>query len=171
MELHYKQIAIRQAISSDAALLASWWNDGSIMAHAGFPMGLGITEQEVSATLESGNLILLFNDYPIGEMNYRRINSNTAEIGVKICVSSFQNKGIGKIALSMLIEELFRNAYTQICLDTNLNNIRAQHVYELLGFHKLRTNYNSWKNQLGLWESSVDYILTKSDFHNYVKKE
>lgn len=171
MELHYQQITIRQATAADAPLLADWWNDGRVMAHAGFPMGLGITEQEVSAYLENGNLILIFNDRPIGEMNYRHIDSNTAEIGIKICLSDFQSKGIGKIALSMLIEELFRNGYTRINLDINLKNIRAQHVYERLGFQKTRINYNSWQNQLGQLESSVEYTLAESYFHNYTKTE
>lgn len=170
MELHYQKITIRQANVSDAALLTTWWNDGTVMAHAGFPMGLGITEQEVSATLGAGNLIILFDDHAIGEMNYRYKASNTAEIGIKICVPKFQNKGIGKIALSMLIAELFQNGCTRICLDTNLKNLRAQHVYEQLGFKKICIHRDSWQNQLGHWESSVDYALTESDFHNYMGK-
>ncbi len=36
----------------------------------------------------------------------------------------------------MLIEELFHMGAQLIFLDTNLNNTRAQHVYEKLGFKK-----------------------------------
>ena len=46
--------------------------------------------------------------------------------------------GFGIIALSMLIEELFHMGAQLIFLDTNLNNARAQHVYEELGFKKLQ---------------------------------
>lgn len=65
----------------------------------------------------------------------------------------------------MLISTLFyKYGYTKIILDTNLNNKRAQHVYEKLGFRKMRVNMNSWKNQVGELESSVDYEMTKNDF-------
>lgn len=171
MELYYQQITIRQATSSDAALLASWWNDGNVMAHAGFPLGLGITEQEVAASLGAGNLLLLFDGQPIGEMTYRRTDSTTAEIGIKICLSQFKNKGIGPIALSLLIRELFHTGFTKIRLDTNLKNLRAQHVYETLGFQKTQIRYDSWKNQLGQWESSVEYALTEADFRNFDPKD
>ena len=59
--------------------------------------------------------------------------------------------------------------YEKIVLDTNLNNKRAQHVYESLGFRKLRVNMDSWKDQLGRWQSSVDYELIPEDFKNYAK--
>lgn len=67
----------------------------------------------------------------------------------------------------MLIKHLFRTGYTRILLDTDLNNTRAQHVYEMLGFQKLRVNRNSWQNQLGVWESSVDYELMMKTFHDF----
>ena len=38
MELTYKNILIRNAEEEDASLLARWWNSGSVMAHAGFPL-------------------------------------------------------------------------------------------------------------------------------------
>ncbi|MDO5153633.1 MAG: GNAT family N-acetyltransferase [Eubacteriales bacterium] len=80
-------------------------------------------------------------------MVYRNIGSRTADIGIKICERSFQEKGIGRIALSLLVQYLFDNGYTKIVLDTNLNNTRAQHVYEKLGFQRLRVNPDSWQNQ------------------------
>lgn len=173
MYLTYKNITIRDAEAEDAILLAKWWNDGCIMAHAGFPNGLGITPEEIAADISRNTddtyrrLILLFHNTPIGEMCYRNIGNCTADIGIKICDSSYQEQGIGRVSLSMLIHRLFDSGYTKIVLDTSPKNTRAQHVYETLGFHKLRVNINSWKNQLGQWESSVDYELTKSNFINF----
>ena len=63
--------------------------------------------------------------------------------------------------------ELFRNGYAKIVLDTNLTNTRAQHVYESLGFRKVRTNIDSWKDQFGRLQSSVDYALVEQDFVSY----
>ena len=70
----------------------------------------------------------------------------------------------------MLISFLFYDLrYQKFILDTNLNNKRAQHVYEKLGFRKLRVNVNSWQNQLGEPQSSVDYELIPEDFVNFAK--
>lgn len=52
---------------------------------------------------------------------------------------------------------------------TNLKNERAQHVYEKLGFTKLRVNENSWINQIGELQSSIDYELYQKDFINFAK--
>lgn len=173
MNLTYKDITIRNAVFSDAELLAKWWNDGAVMAHAGFPKGLGTTAESIARGLinDSDNtrrrLILLFQNRPIGEMCYQNIENGTADIGIKICEISYQEQGIGRIALSLLIRCLFDMGYKKITLDTNLRNTRAQHVYEKLGFQKLRVNIDSWKNQLGELESAVDYELTEENFHNF----
>lgn len=173
MDLHYQNIEIRNAGEADARILASWWNDGTVMAHAGFPMGLGTTAEKIAVDIASDSddthrrLILLWNERPIGEMCYKNLKNGSADIGIKICESRYQEKGIGRIALSMLIKELFRMGYSKIVLDTSPKNTRAQHVYEKLGFRKLRVNVDSWKNQLGQLESSVDYELTEDTFINF----
>lgn len=141
--------------------LAAWWNDGAVMAHAGFPNGLGTTEEEIIERFGNGCMVIEESDRLIGECNYRNIADGVAEIGIKICETDCQNRGVGRKVLSMLIGWLFRNGYSKIVLDTNLTNTRAQHVYESLGFRKVRTNIDSWKDQLGQLQSSVDYELVK----------
>lgn len=173
MNLIYNNITIRNATAEDAALLAGWWNDGSVMAHAGFPNGLGTTAEKVARGLENDSddtrrrLILELEGQPIGELCTENHGGGICKIDIKICESQHQERGIGRIALSMLISHLFARGYTKIILDTNLKNTRAQHVYEKLGFRKLRVNDSSWQNQLGEWESSVDYELTEDTFHNF----
>lgn len=168
MKIQYKNLTIRQADASDVKQLVMWWNDGTVMAHAGFPNGLGATEKDVIKKLGNGCMVIEENDRLIGECNYRNINNGVAEIGVKICETDCQNRGIGRRILSMLIRWLFRNGYSKIVLDTNLTNTRAQHVYESLGFQKVRTNINSWKDQLGRLQSSVNYELIEKNFNSYI---
>lgn len=164
-------IVIRNATESDVPLLCTWWNDGKIMAHAGFPNGIGCTEQEILNSLltdsdHNRRLIVEVEGIPAGEMNYRTIADGTAGIGVKICDASQQNKGLGTLLLTLLINDLFANKkYEAIVLDTNAKNTRAQHVYEKIGFRKVALHLNSWKNQLGEWQSSIDYKITKAEFH------
>lgn len=100
-------------------------------------------------------------------MAYRNKGNGVAEIGIKICDSEMQGKGIGTLLLKMFIGALFNEyGYTKIILNTNLKNKRAQHVYEKLGFRKLRMNIDSWRDQFGKLQSSVDYEMTKTDFES-----
>lgn len=173
MWLQYKNLTIRNATVADASLLSSWWNDGKIMAHAGFPNGTGETPDEIAQKIqkdtdENRRLMIELDRKPVGEMSYYKRGEDTAEIGIKICDFSEQEKGYGKILLSMLIGSLFQDlGYKKIILDTNLKNKRAQHVYEELGFTRLRVNENSWRDQLGELQSSVDYELYPEDFVDF----
>lgn len=176
MLLKHKNLVIRNAVATDAEQLASWWNDGNIMAHAGFPNGTGQTAQSIADSLETDTddtrrrLIIEIDNTAVGEMNYRNKDNGIVEIGINICDFSKQDKGCGKILLSMLINSLFTDLeYKKVILDTNLKNKRAQHVYEQLGFRKLRINENSWTNQVGELQSSIDYELYQSDFNNFAK--
>ena len=168
MKIQYENLIIRQAETADAKSLAAWWNDGAVMAHAGFPKGLGTTEEEVIEGHSNGRMVIEESGRLIGECNYRNVEDGIAEIGIKICETDCQNRGVGRKVLSMLIGWLFRNGCSKIVLDTNLTNTRAQHVYELLGFRKVRTNIDSWRDQLGRLQSSVDYEVVESDFNSYI---
>ena len=169
MHIKYDSLTIRDAVAADAAQLTAWWNDGAVMAHAGFPNGLGTTVEKVIAGLGNGRLILIENERLIGEACYRKVGEGVAEIGIKICETDCRNRGLGRIILSMLISWLFEQGFEKIVLDTNLTNKRAQHVYESLGFRKLRINYDSWTDQLGNKQSAVDYELTEDNFIDYRK--
>lgn len=176
MYLKYKNLSIRNATTNDAEQLSIWWNDGKIMEHAGFPNGTGQTVQDISDSLKNDTddthrrLIIEIDNFAVGEMNYRNKGNGVAEIGIKICDFSKQNKGNGKILLSMLINSLYQDlGFKKIILDTNLKNERAQHVYEQLGFTKLRVNKDSWTNQIGEIQSSIDYELYPDDFQNFAK--
>ena len=127
-KIQYENLTLRQAEAADAKQLAAWWNDGAVMAHAGFPNGLGTTEEEVIEGLDSGRMVIEESDRLIGECNYRNLVDGVAEIGIKICETDCQNRGVGRKVLSMMIGWLFSNGYSKIVLDTNLTNTRAQHV-------------------------------------------
>jgi RimJ/RimL family protein N-acetyltransferase len=75
VNLESGKLRIRNATEDDAKLLCKWWNDGTIMAHAGFPNGIGINEKKVAELITP--------------------QEKTAEIGIKICDANMQNKGYG----------------------------------------------------------------------------
>lgn len=169
MKIIKDELRIRNAELDDAHILCGWWNDGKIMAHAGFPKGLNTNIEKIQEIISKNNdhsslLMIEHKDQAIGEMSYRGLKE-TAEIGIKICSSDYQDQGLGSRILLMFIESLFNDYhYERIILDTNLKNTRAQHVYEKLGFKKVKINYDSWEDQVGDLQSSIDYELLKTDF-------
>lgn len=175
MELQYENIRIRNAAVTDAPLLAKWWNDGAVMAHAGFPNGIGTTQEKVAKQIREESdvtlrrYLILLDDVRIGEMVHRQINPRVCDIGIKICDASKQNLGYGKKILSLFLSGLFDClGYERIQLDTDLENTRAQHIYESLGFQKLGVNRDSWVDQQGRSRSSVQYYLTRDTFQSYI---
>ncbi|MCL2855871.1 MAG: GNAT family N-acetyltransferase [Defluviitaleaceae bacterium] len=169
MKLFDGNLIIRKAEIEDAAILGRWWRSGVVMAHAGFPNGLPVTDEEIKNKFKQWNgkhglLILEADHVPIGEMSYNSKGNGIAQIGIKICVQEMQSKGYGSRYLSLLIDELFKRGYNQIVLDTNAKNTSAQRTYEKLGFKKVGVRENSWKNQLGELQTSIDYKLDKSDW-------
>jgi RimJ/RimL family protein N-acetyltransferase len=147
------------------------------MAHAGFLNGIGTTEHEVMESLkkdtdQNRRLILEIGSIPVGEMNYRTVAETVAEIGIKICDFRQQEKGYGTKFLNMLISYIFKQmGYQKIILDSNIKNTRAQHVYEKIGFRKVNVNLNSWKDQLGEFQSSIDYELKKEEYINIIREK
>ena len=165
MYLHQNELTIRDALPADALLLCRWWNDGKVMEHAGFPQGLGTSVEKITHQLLEPNdpthrLIIEAEGLLIGEMNWRREESDHAEIGIKICESNRQEKGFGSRLIAMLCRDLFANrGIARITLDTMLENQRAQHVYEKLGFVKTGVRENCWRDQTGRLRTAVDYQL------------
>ncbi|MDU4018783.1 MAG: GNAT family protein, partial [Finegoldia magna] len=107
MKLKNNEILIRNASLEDAPNLLKWWNDGRVMEHAGFPLGLNTTDNKVIQNIKNHDminnalLIIEYNKILIGEMNYKKLDHKSVEIGIKICEEEYQNRGLGKIILSL----------------------------------------------------------------------
>ncbi len=173
MKLSHNKLCIRSANPEDATTLAKWWSDGAVMAHAGFPLGLQVDvsalhkrlSNQKSTPMEGNHLCIVeYFHQPIGEMNIR-LQHDEAEIGIKICETKHQNQGLGTLALKCLISYLFdQQRVERIVLDTNLQNKRAQHVYESLGFESKGIRYQAFLNQLDEPQDAIDYVLKKSTY-------
>ncbi|MBK1809960.1 GNAT family N-acetyltransferase [Clostridium sp. YIM B02505] len=169
MHLKNDNLVLRYATVDDVKVLCDWWSDGKVMAHAGFPNGIYTDADKLAERIKDENsssriLIIEIDCNKVGEMNYE-VQNNIATIGIKICDFAYQGKGYGTKALSMLIEFLFKDMKAEkVVLDTNLNNKRAQHVYEKIGFRKIAIRNNCWRDELGILQSAVDYELEKEEF-------
>lgn len=165
-----KTVTIKTATKNDAELLVGWWNDGEVMAHAGFPLGVNTTKEKVENTIAKNSelrelLIIEIDKIPVGEMNYK-IADDVAEFGIKICNKDFQNKGYGTAILKQLFKFLFNEKNVQkIWCDTNITNIRSQFVYEnKLKMRRTKTLYNCGENQIGEKYTATVFEITRQEF-------
>lgn len=174
--LQFENLSLRKAKVEDALQLVSWWNDGEVMAHAGFPNGVGVQVDEVVTLIkkdtdsERCHFIMEVNTKPIGEMHYKKQSDNSAELGIKICDFAFHNKGFGKKFLSLLISDLFdKNLYTILQVNVAKKNKIAQHVYEKLGFKEISSSKCVSKKYKDRKNGSIKYELNKQDFVDYLR--
>lgn len=177
MRIEKGNIVIRSATMDDATQLNKWWNDGSVMEHAGFPNGLRESLEDTRSNIRnyegkvSQLCIIEIDGKPVGELNYR-IKDNNVYPGWKICDSRYQNQGYGSTIIKMLLEFIFTDEainsnlpIEKIIWDTMVENRRAQYVYEnKIGARKTGVEENIWKDQLGKWRSTANYEITREEF-------
>jgi len=171
MELINKDLCIRNARPEDAATLTTWWNDGAIMAHAGFPHGLNTSVETVRNQIinqdqtKHTRMMIVYQDRAIGEMSYRLLENKTAEIGIKICQADLRERGLGSQLLTMLLDYLFcQLGMDRVILDTDESNTRAQHVYEKLGFIQVGRRPGAFQDQDGNKRTPIDYELLSKNW-------
>lgn len=174
MNLQYKEINIRQEGLDDAELLLDWYNDGSIMEYAGFPDGkktsVIIIRHYINHDTKNHRHIIEFNDKPIGEIIYRDLQDKTTEISILIADKDYQNKGYGKIILSLFIDVLFFDlGFDKVKLETYANNKISQHVFEELDFKKVKEYKDNRTDTKGNPMSTIDYELVAEDFNSFIK--
>ena len=175
MLLKYKNMTIRNAVPADAPQLEAWWNNGELMAHAGFPLGTGEKAADIAKAIAQGTdvsrrLIMELDGKPIGEMNYGPNDGGSAWLGVKICEIPQQDRGYGKALLSMLIRWLFTaGGYKKVTVDPDRENLRSRHVYQRLGFRQVRVREDAWTDQLGVPHTYIDYELLPEDFVDFAQ--
>ena len=167
-------LSIKQASNDDIDVLLKWWNNGEVMAHAGFPNGLNKTKEDIEKEIKLNNrdkrrLIMYYEDIKIGEMSYIKVSDGVYDFGIKICEKEYQNKHLGPKYLTLLFDYLFDVLKAEkIILDTDLENLRAQKVYERLGFTNKKIHYNSWTNAVNELRSSVSYSMSITDYRKDV---
>lgn len=109
MNIKYNQLCIRNAEKKDCEQLAVWWNDGTVMAHAGFPNGLGTSAAEIEKQIADDSdetrrrLIIEYNDVRIGEMSFYGFENHRYEI---IDMKS-ESKSANPITRKKALEELY----------------------------------------------------------------
>lgn len=161
-------LRIRSAMELDAPLLNRWWNDGAVMAHAGFPKGLHQPPEETLKTVQrsmaaGGHLCIMeVQGAPVGECSLP-IRDGVGGPGWKICEAARQNQGHGPGFIRMCMDYFFSQPEVKrVVWDTMADNARALKVYgRLPGVRCLGVLPAPWQDQLGAWREGIGYELTR----------
>lgn len=176
MHIEYEDLLLRDAAADDAALLARWWNNGSLMSHTGFPLGLRTNTDKVRVQLsresdENRHLIAEREGMAIGELSYKTVAEGVANLEIRVCIPKERGKGRGEKLLSMLITELFDMGYKMITARPDSKNSRMRHVCERLGFTLTEVAEDSWHDQLGRLQSAAEYELSPENFRSFINRQ
>lgn len=172
MLLNLKQLEIKEANETDTQTLISWWANGDLMRHVGFPNGIQtnikqlrteLIKQSLATNTEPKRRFIIFkkdNHKAIGELAFNHLDLHN-----KSCEIDEQGKGYGEEALRGFITYLFKTyKLHRIYLDTLLENKRAQQLYQKIGFKTIGIARDVWLDPQGNYRSAVLMDLLESDY-------
>lgn len=174
------KISFRPVQVSDGKLLCDWFNNGELMKHVGFNKGLNTSVSDLATKIakevedKSENrsfrqFIVIENstNIPIGELSFNDLDlrNKSCSIGIKICDLDKQRMGYGYDALSIFLNYLFETyGLHRIELDTLLENVRAQHLYEKVGFKRIGLKRDCWIDPQNCYRSAVLMDILREEF-------
>ncbi|MGL4338557.1 MAG: GNAT family N-acetyltransferase [Turicibacter sp.] len=175
-----KRLIIREVMESDALQLVTWWGNGEIMCHVGFPDGIKSNvdqlRQDIVAQMHDKNknrhsrrYLILKKDSntAIGELSYHDLDlkNHQCSFGIKICELNEQGQGYGEEALRGFLTFLFTEFLLhRIELDTLLENKRAQALYQKVGFKVIGVKRDMWLDPSGTYRSAVLMDMLRDEF-------
>jgi RimJ/RimL family protein N-acetyltransferase len=88
-------------------------------------------------------LAITYKDEVIGEIRFKNISNESAELGIVLKNDEYKNKGLGSYSLSKSIDyakEVLR--LKKILVSILPNNTRSIHVFEKIGFKEIKEDNN-----------------------------
>lgn len=144
-------IEVREVTVKDAKNLLEFCNqvgsETDNLSYGSEGMGLSVAEEEkILAKFQNAKtchfLLAKENGQIVGTCNCRSFRkkrlSHRAEIGIAV-KKAYWNKGIGRKLLTRLIDLSRQSGLKILSLEVRTDNKGAIHLYESLGFHRIRT--------------------------------
>lgn len=164
---------LRELERRDIPVINSWRNDPELIANLAAPFRFINPDTDSAwydhymasrnnsvrcAVLSDGEIIGLVSLMNINHMN------QSAEFHIMIGSTQNQNKGAGTFAVQAMLEHAFMNLnLRRVGLSCNMNNTRAQHVYEKAGFVKEGVKRKArFKN--GEFIDVIQYAILRDEF-------
>lgn len=163
-------ININKTRQSDLVFLRDLWNNGDVMQWAGFPNGLGISDEKMASWYErltasttSTHFSMYYDEAYCGE-TFFEIDGEVASVDIKIMPNQ-QGKGLGSYALTYCMIQVFmKYPNATVVVDPRINNHSAINLYTKLGFStegEMSTEFNQ--------VYTCDWMSFKPDLR-YMKK-
>jgi RimJ/RimL family protein N-acetyltransferase len=172
-----ERVTLRPFQADDLPALRRWHDDGEAKRGYGPAQPL-VPAHAFAAELAPGGRFTTFGtdgtlcicdeaDRPIGLIDYQGLESPArhCELGIFIGEQDAQNRGYGSEAIVLMLDWLFnQRAAHRVWLTTSVNNVRAQRVYEKVGFVREGTWREHWYSD-GAWHDEHLYGILAGDFN------
>lgn len=185
MLIYKEDILIRKMeyCDDDFSLMLKWLNNKEVTEYYGSSSGCSyeqILEKFGPRTLGEDYVVacmIEYKDMPIGYIQYYELTESTKNdyeipnsndvYGIDIFIGGTQywNKGLGSIALRLLMEYLFiEKKAIQIFIDPQTWNERAIRSYEKCGFKKVKVLPNHELSSDGCYKDNLIMAISREDF-------
>ena len=161
-------VRIRPFNQSDVPLKVKWINDPNNNRYLHY--NLPLTEEKTYQWFENldkskrFDATILYRGRPVGIIGVLSIENQVGEYYITIGEASTKGKGVAFEASKQLLDHAFSElGLEQIYLSTEVNNVRAQRLFEKLGFIKKELRQADIKNK-GKLVDRFFYILNKEDY-------
>lgn len=158
-------ITIQNVCLADAAFLTRLMNQPSILHRLHqTPTTQGDWEEAIRLWLQDpdeNGYIIFDQAQPIGWFALNGLQSHDKKAYVKIAVllPEYQDKGIGQLVLSQLLNHLKATGYTAAGLFTDCDNLRAQACYRKCGFQIIAAAEESWPDGSVVKQYEMEKLL------------
>lgn len=163
MEISFKKL-IRPSLEI-AAAFTKWENDPNLIyltrpnpSSADLEKQTVVNVDELGKMLEHQTLYLIhFDGQLVGEMSFQidpphlyKKETGTAWIGITIGEESARGKGLGKLAMQYLEEEIGTAGYKRIELGVFEFNLPAQKLYQKMGYAEIGRipDFTFWQGKM-----------------------
>ncbi len=172
-----ERVTLRPFQADDLPALRRWHDDGEAIRGYGPAQPL-VPAHAFAAELAPGGRFTLFGtdgtfcicdeaNRPIGLIDYAGLEPPAlhCELGIYIGEQDAQSRGYGSEAIVLLLDWLFnQRAAHRVWLNTSVDNVRAQRVYEKVGFVREGT----WREHAyydGAWHDQHLYGILAREFN------
>jgi diamine N-acetyltransferase len=171
-------ICLRELSKADIPVLNAWRNDKEIIASLGSPFRYvngDVDLQWYESYMKNRQtqvrcaICLHETGEMVGIVNLTNIDSisRSAEFSIMIGTSSAQNRGVGTEATKQMIQHAFLNLnLNRVYLSVLESNVRAQRVYEKVGFIKEGIMRQAWYKN-GSYHHAWMMSILKDEFECY----
>lgn len=154
------QVEIRPLKIDDAKISYKWRNNPVVWKYTGSKPDKFITEEietkwlsEVLQRKNEKRYAIVVDNIYVGNTQLLNITEDDAVFHIFIGNTNYWGKGVGNIALQLVIEDAKKNKLKKLKLEVNKNNIPAYSIYKKNGFLlKKEINNNVIQMELNLDE-------------------